>query len=139
VLEESIVDPAGPLVRRFVETAVEPDRGLELGYRRLVACRVTSRVPDPPLFVVGRRVGPLMALPPRGGMAPDRASRPEAAVDVGHPHFRAMLELWSERPRLAAYCLAKALLLSEDRLLSRDVALIEAAQGLSEAGTGAKS
>jgi hypothetical protein len=78
-----------------------------------------------------------MALPPPGGLAPDRASRPEAAVDVGHPHFRAMLQLWRTRPRMAAYCLAKALLLTEDRLLSRDIDLIRAAQRLSDREVGA--
>ncbi len=128
ILERSIVTHRKPVVRPFGQGVVEPGPDVEVGYARLLPCRVTSRTATPPLFVVGRRVGPLMALPPPGTTSTDRASRPEAAVNIGHPQFRGLVELWAEHPRLAAYCLAKDLLLAEDRLLERDLALISAAR-----------
>jgi hypothetical protein len=127
VLERSIVDPGRVSVRPARQGMVEVDRSVEFGYRRLVPCRVTSRVGEPPLFVVGRTVGPMMGLPPPGSLAVDRGARPEAAVNVGHPQFRALFAQWPQRPRLAAYCLAKDLLLAEDRLLRSDQDLIHAA------------
>ena len=84
---------------------------------------------SPPLFVIGRQCGGLMAVPPPGleTEKEDRPKRPEAAVNRDHPQFRALLGLQERAPDLAAYCLAKDLLLTEDRLIERDLELLDAA------------
>ena len=122
--------------------------GLE--YRKLTTCQLATPTDDPPLFVVDRQLSPLMARPPqqtaegviellakRRVWGADRlldyqerrrqSKRMEAAVNRDHPHLRALLRLRAVSPRMAAYCLAKDLLLVEDRRLDLDVALIEAA------------
>lgn len=71
----------------------------------------------------------MMQRPPEGRLFLDkRPRRPEAAVYVGHPLFRRWLALQRTAPALAAYCLAKDLLLIEDRMLGADVALMAAAR-----------
>ena len=94
------------------------------GYPLVALGRLAVPDADAPLFVVGRRVGSLMARPP-DHVDPER--RPEALVNRDHPHFRGLLRLAEGRPELAAYCLAKGLLLTEDRLLDKDLALASAA------------
>lgn len=95
-------------------------------YGRLVACTIAA--PDAPLFVIARRIEAFMRRPPKkeGPFGWWRPRRPEAAVDVRHPQFTALLRLGREEPAMAAYCLAKALLLAEDRE-GRDAAMIAAA------------
>ncbi|MEZ4380843.1 MAG: ATP-binding protein [Nannocystaceae bacterium] len=98
------------------------------GYRRLVPCRFTTADRDPPLFVVARAIQPLMAAPPPTPVSDGfRLRRPEAAVNVAHPQVRALLDLRALDRPMAAYCLAKDLLLAEDRKLDLDPALIAAA------------
>ncbi len=80
-----------------------------------------------PLFLTARRLGGLMARPPAA--APDLAHRLEAAVHREHPHVRRFAALYPRRPALAAYCLAKSLLLVDNRALDRDLELMRAALG----------
>jgi len=96
------------------------------GYQRLVGCVLAAPCDTPPLFLVARDVGPLMAIPPDGPVEKDRPRRPEAAVNRDHPQFRALVGLHRRAPGLAAYCLAKDLLLQEDRLIERDLDLLAA-------------
>lgn len=128
-------------------------RAAGLEYRKLTTCRLATPDEDPPLFVVARQLAPLMARPPEqtseglletlarsmpGNMpGAERllefkerrrlSKRMEAAVNRDHPHLRALLRLHAVAPGMAAYCLAKDLLLVEDRQLDLDVALIQAA------------
>ena len=67
-----------------------------------------------------------MSHPPSVG---GRQKRLEAAVNREHPRFRTLYRLYRQSPELASYCLAKSLLLSEDRLLDRDVEMMKAALG----------
>ena len=127
VLKYAMPDTSHTVVRPLGEATVEPER-IDLSYRALLACRVTSRTDHAPLFVVGRQVGPLMAIPPPGRISAERSARPEAAVDIGHPQFRGLLDLFAHEPRMAAYCLAKDLLLAEDRGLERDLELMHTAR-----------
>ena len=62
-------------------------------------------------------------------MRTKRARKLSAAVNRDHRQFRALRALFETQPDMAAYCLAKGVLLSEDRLLERDVALMQAAMG----------
>jgi hypothetical protein len=52
---------------------------------------------------------------------------PDVVVNVGHPHVRELLELWQVDRGLAAYCLAKAIMLEENRNLEDDPRVAEAA------------
>lgn len=99
---------------------------IDAGYRRLIVCALAD---DGPLFVLGRTIAPMMQRPPDGVLFEEkRPRRPEAAVHRAHPLFQRWLVLQRSAPALAAYCLAKDLLLREDRLLGRDVALMAAAR-----------
>ena len=93
------------------------------GYRELSVGTIESRPDEPALFVLGRKIGPLMAMPPEGTYQRGRFERPRALVNREHPHFLALLDAARRTPELAAYTLAKSLLLEEDRLLERDVEL----------------
>lgn len=100
----------------------------DAGYRRLVACRISDEHDNPPLFVVARKIQPLMAPPPPA--APHKGfkwRRPEAAVNLEHPQLQELLGLHASDPPMAAYCLAKNLLLTQDRELTLDSLLMKAA------------
>lgn len=96
-------------------------------YRRLAVCSIAG--PSAPLFVIARKIGGFMRRPPpeREGDGWWWLRRPEAAVERRHPHFAALLQLRAVDRPLAAYCLAKALLLAEDRAHGLDVELMAAA------------
>jgi hypothetical protein len=51
----------------------------------------------------------------------------EVAVNREHPQFLHFTQLAARSPQLANYCLAKALLLDQDRHIERDVVLMEGA------------
>lgn len=120
-----LVDPT-PDEARLIADAADLLESVGAGYRRLAACNLDEA--GGPLFVLGRCLAPIMQRPAAGRLYVDRRPRrPEAAVDRGHPQFRRWLALQRTAPAMAAYCLAKDLLLVEDRLLGRDVALMAAA------------
>jgi hypothetical protein len=100
---------------------------IEAGYGRLGTFTVEVPGADVPLFVTGRRLGGLMARPPRARPRTDKVL--EAAVHRDHPHFRRLAELYPRRPALAAWCLARSLLLVEDRMVEQDERLLRAALG----------
>jgi hypothetical protein len=100
----------------------------QLGYARLVCARLHGgATAAAPLFVIAHEVAPLMAIPTQEGLLGDRPEQPEVAVNCEHPHFRALLRLADSQPALAAYCLAKSLLLADARALERDHQLMLAA------------
>jgi hypothetical protein len=118
-------------VEGFVNAAADVLRAIDAGYRKLTTCELASSdagtpEDDAPLFVLARELGPVMARPPRGVAEERPSKRPEAAVNRDHPHFRRLVELHAHSPQIATYCLAKSLLLTEDRLLEADVDLIAA-------------
>ena len=80
---------------------------------------------------LAHEIAPLMAIPTEDRMLNQRSERPQAAVNCEHGHFRALLRLANggdpELGDIAAYCLAKALLLDADRGLALDPLLISAA------------
>lgn len=109
-------------------------RAPEIGFRKLVCARLHGasggQSPRDRLFVVGHEIAPLMAIPTAELLLSDRPARPEAAVNGEHPHFRALLKLAERQPTIAAYGLAKALVLDGDRGLEFDVDLMQAAIAL---------
>lgn len=125
-LAVEVDDPSPPTDAALIEAAGQLLDGIGGRYRRLVGCVLAAPSDKPPLFLVAREVGPLMAIPPDGLVEKERPRRPEAAVNRDHPQFRALLGLHRRAPGLAAYCLAKDLLLQEDRLMERDLDLLAA-------------
>lgn len=93
------------------------------GYSELSTFVPSATGTQVPFFVTGREFAEVMARPPRGF-----EDRSHAAVNREHPHFQRLLSIYDRRPALAAYCLAKALLLTEDRMLNRDLDLMTAAR-----------
>lgn len=108
---------------------------LGLGYARLVSARLHGAPGQRlPLFVVAHAIAPLMAIPTPDRFVSARTERPEVAVNCEHPHFRTLLRLAEHEPELAAYCLAKSLLLDDERALEYDGKLMLAAVGPDEPG-----
>lgn len=107
-------------------------REVGAGFRRLTGCVLDAPAADVPLFLVERRLRRRMAIPPPlmadCGRSKDKVQL-EAAVNREHPHFRALCRLHERAPGLAAYALAKSLLLSVDRLLELDMELLRRALG----------
>lgn len=93
------------------------------GFKKLHVFEPTR--PEAPFFVTARNLSEYMAIP-----APGEAASLEAAVNRKHPHFERLLKLHASDPDFAAYCMAKSLLLHDDKLLNRDVGLIQAARDL---------
>jgi hypothetical protein len=119
-VDEEPPDSAGRLIDR-ASTLLD---AIGAGYKVLGTFVPSSPSPQIPFFVTGRGFDEVMARPPRGF-----ENRSHAAVNREHPHFRRLVTLFDRRPDLAAYCLAKSLLLTDDRLLHRDLDLISAARG----------
>jgi hypothetical protein len=126
-LAVAVDDPSPPDAGALIAGAARLLDAIGGRYRALHGCVLAAPSERPPLFLVAREVGPLMAIPPEVLGEKDRPRRPEAAVNRDHPQFRALLALHRRSPALAAYCLAKDLLLQEDRLIERDLSLLAAA------------
>jgi len=125
VVDEEVPDRLAPLVDRAAALL----ESIDAGYASLGTCVMGTPETDPPLFVLGRDLDEVMARPP-DSLAADRiAQRPHAAVNRDHPHVQKLVEFADEKPQLAGYCLAKSLLLTEDRRLEDDADLIRAATG----------
>jgi len=128
ILHNALGTGPNVLARAWSYLRREPPK---LGYRKLVCARFHGAPGDKlPLFVVAHQIAPLMATPTANMLVSERPARPEAAVNVEHPHFRALLRLAAQQPAVAGYALAKSLLLDEGRGLEFDVDLIEAAAAL---------
>lgn len=127
VVDDEIPDAIEPLL----QNAAELLDSIGAGYASLHSCVMGSPEANAPLFVLARNLDTVMARPP-DAIAETRAERrPHAAVNRDHAHFQTLLELDADQPELAAYCLAKSLLLTEDRLLEDDARLIQSAAGVS--------
>ena len=97
----------------------------DTGYRKFGTGRMVAITSDEaPLFVVAPKLSKIMAIPPKER---SKKSRMEVAVNREHPQFLHFTQLAARSPQLANYCLAKALLLDQDRHIERDVVLMEGA------------
>lgn len=114
-----------PELRPLLSGAQQLLRGAGAGFKNLRSFVPIVSEEEAPFFVTGRKISSLMSLPPPGGEG--REKKLEAAVNRAHPHFAMLQRLHQRSPELASYCLAKALLLSEDRMLDRDVSMMGAA------------
>jgi hypothetical protein len=115
------VDEESPeSARKLLDSAASLLESIGAGYARLGTFVPSATAHEVPFFVTGREFAEVMARPPRGS-----EDRSHAAVNRAHPHFARLVRTYDKDPRLASYCLAKSLLLTEDRLLNRDLELIE--------------
>lgn len=109
-------------MRELVEAASQLLHKVDAGYRELGTCRVVSlSSEEAPLFVVAPKLARHMARPTQV----KQKRRMEAAVNRDHRQLKALLALHQRSPSMAAYCLAKALLLDQDRLIERDTQLMQ--------------
>lgn len=86
--------------------------------------------PNPCLFAMGPKLAPVMQRAVSGAYDRGWFERPAVVVNIEHGHFRELLRLRQHQRSMAAYCLAKALLLDEDRNLDEDQVLAAAAEGV---------
>jgi hypothetical protein len=99
-----------------------------LGFRRVVCARLHgANVGNDRLFVVAHEIAPMMAIPTERKLLRTGGRQPEVAINRDHRYFWALLRVAKREPDLAAYCLAKTLLLDEDRGLEFDIPLMHAA------------
>ncbi len=125
---------AGKLLRAAEKA--RPDRNsVVVGYSELACCALASSRDPEPLYLTGPELTDVMLLPPAGSSLQYDRRRSAAALNVAHPQLRALVSLYETQPRMAAYCLAKNLLLEEDRLLWHDLDLMMAAHEYEREGT----
>lgn len=82
---------------------------------------------EPCLFAMGSKLGSVMQRGVAGFYDRGWFERPAVVVDTEHAHVRELLKLRENHRGMAAYCLAKAMLLEENRNLEEDQALAQAA------------
>ncbi len=99
-------------------------RGFETPMAPFTTITPLDAAPVPIFLVQQARMGQLK-LPPQNNSLRQAG---DIAVNREHPHFLLLLRLFAVEPQIAAYCLAKALLLQDDRDLAMDGALMNAAR-----------
>ncbi len=119
-------EQVSPEHAQLLASASELLSRIKAGYDHLTLCEMDAYVEESPLFVIARELSPFMARPPanlkhKKGM--------QVAVNREHPFFRELEVLMPRQPQMAAYMLAKNLLLRTDRLLERDLALMAQLRG----------
>ena len=96
-----------------------------VGYSEIAAGTVEALEEAAPLFVLGAKLGRLMARPPGAQYERGRFERPSALINVHHPHFRAIEAMYKKDWSMAVYCLARSLMLEEDHGIDKDIVLME--------------
>ena len=110
---------------RLLQHAAELLDQVGAGYKELVLGTVEVVDGHVPMFVLGSKIAPLMARPPDSRYERGRFTKPRALVNRNHPHFRALETMSALQWDMAVYCLAKSLILEEDRALEKDIELVK--------------
>lgn len=138
-VEASVVHPESAFVYAHVLTDLDPNvKGLvadtaatlrvaKQRYGDIVAGRLHGSPEHPCLFAMGPELSAVMQRSVLGFYDRGWFERPHVLVNVEHGHIRELLELRRADRAMAAYCLAKSVLLDENRNLEDDHALVEAA------------
>lgn len=138
-VEASVVHPESAFVHTHALTDVDANvKGLvadvaatlRVGKQRygdIVAGRLEGSPEHPCLFAMGSELSAVMQRSVVGFYDRGWFERPKVVVNVEHGHVRELLELRKHDRAMAAYCLAKSILLDENRNLEEDHALVEAA------------
>ena len=122
-----IEDDPPPSVKDLLARTADLLKRADAGYGAIGSGRVQTNPERRLLFVLGNKFSPVMAKPEGAVYERGFMERPRVVVNRRHPHFRRMLALYETSPPMAAFCLAKSLLLEEDRLREFDSKMIEAA------------
>ncbi|MGH1344008.1 MAG: ATP-binding protein [Nannocystales bacterium] len=117
-------------VKGMVEDTAATLRAAKQRYGEIVAGTLEGSPEHPCLFAMGPELGPLMQRSVAGLYDRGWFERPNVVVNTEHGHFRELLELRRVDRAMAAYCLAKSILLDENRNLEDDDALVEAAMAV---------
>jgi hypothetical protein len=117
-LDDRVPDGLRPLLDQTTRLL----KAIKAGYRKLRTFRASASR-RAPFFVTGKKIAPLMSHPSLVARR-EREKKLEVAVNRDHEHFKSLVRLQQRSPKLAAFCLARALLLNEDRLLDSDVGMM---------------
>ena len=121
------LSPGGdPEVEALLADAFALLTAIRSRYRRVIGARLALGDAAAPIAVVAPTIGRFMArrAADRRGLA---LGGLEVAVHRDHPQVAALARLRAQAPALAAYCLAKDILLADDRAGDVDLRLIAAA------------
>lgn len=118
------VDPA---VQGLVADAAATLRAANQRYGKIIAGKLDGSPEHPCLFAMGSELSPVMQRTVAGFYDRGWFERPKVVVNTEHGHFRELVELRGHDRAMAAYCLAKSILLDENHNLDDDDALVEAA------------
>lgn len=99
-------------------------------YGEIIAGTLDGSPEHPCLFAMGSELSPVMQRTVAGYYDRGWFERPKVVVNVEHGHVRELAELRKHDRAMAAYCLAKAILLDENRNLEDDDVLVEAAMAV---------
>ncbi len=141
-VEASVVHPESAFVHAQALREMDPDvaglvadaaatlRSAKQRYAEIVAGRLDGSPEHPCLFAMGPELSPVMQRSVAGPYDRGWFERPRVVVNIEHGHIRELLELRQHDRAMAAYCLAKSILLDENRNLEDDQALVEAAMAV---------
>jgi hypothetical protein len=121
-------EPPTPELRALVAGAAGLLETVGQPFRRLTTFVIAAPTADPPLVVSARQLHRFMTIPPRWRQIGAGEDRPEAAINREHPHLVALLALAGRAPGLACWCLARVLLVEQDREAEVDLGLLRAAR-----------
>ncbi len=127
LVHASPIPEAAPEVEGLLWDTAETLRVANQRYGEIVPGTVQGSPEFPCLFAMGPTISAVMQRPPTGMYDRGWLERPAVMVNVEHGHVRALLGLRETDRAMAAYCLAKAILLEEDRNLDDDQVLADAA------------
>jgi hypothetical protein len=121
------LDPLPAEVAGLVQDTASTLRAASQRYGSVSPARFEIGAGEPCLLAIGEPRNGLMPRALAGAYDRTWFESPDVVVNVGHPHVRELLELWQVDRGLAAYCLAKAIMLEENRNLEDDPRVAEAA------------
>jgi len=138
-VEKSVVHPeaafvyarrladAGPNVEGLIADAAATLRAAKQRYGDIIAGKLDGSPEHPCLFAMGPELSSVMQRPVAGFYDRGWFEHPKVVVNIEHGHVRGLADLRRHDRAMAAYCLAKSILLDENRNLDDDDALVEAA------------
>ncbi|MBV1861719.1 MAG: hypothetical protein KUG77_25085 [Nannocystaceae bacterium] len=119
-----------PNVKGLVADAAATLRAAKQRYGKIVVGRLEGSPEHPCLFAMGPKVSALMQRSLVGFYDRGWFESPDVVVNVEHGHIRELADLREHDRAMAAYCLAKSILLDENRNLEDDHVLVEAAMAV---------
>lgn len=116
---ETRADPPSA-ARALVERSEVALRRLGRRFGGMHVGAITSGAGFRPLFVISRKLAPVMSRPIDAQYVRGRWERPHVVVDPTHPHVAELVALAASMPDLAVFCMCRALLLHEEAMAPSD-------------------